>query len=228
MQCKTVDILPLQGKNLYEGIDLDNRSIDGSRKAAAETVKARNGGLSDVQPSSKYELPQAWADFLSKFNRQWHWYAHLTFKEITHPESAEKLWDIWVHLMNREIYGSRYWKDKNKGVIWARATEFQRRGAVHFHALIGDVPDYVNRMRYRDIWFSRGGISRIESYVAHRGAEYYMSKSTYAWKRGEVDLSDTLKKEVDGTRISGIDLHKQFISDFTSGLHPKISSFVWS
>jgi hypothetical protein len=36
------------------------------------------------------------------------------------------------------------------------------------------------------------GISRIYHYEVSRGAEFYLSKSTYAWKRGEVDLSANL------------------------------------
>jgi hypothetical protein len=181
----------------------------------------------DLQTPSKYHLPQVWAEYLGQFNKLWNWYGHFTFKGNPHPETACKLWDVWIHRMNREIYGQRYWKNKNKGVIWARATEYQRRGTVHFHALIGDIPDYVNRMRYIDMWHSRGGISRIESYVAHRGAEYYMSKSTYAWKRGEVDLSDTLKKQLEGSRISGTELHKDFIRQLTLRPRLNLSSFAW-
>lgn len=72
--------------------------------------------------------------------------------------------------------------------MWARGTEFQRRGTIHFHALIGRVPRDIDRFKYMQIWFMLGGIARIFKYEEGKGAEFYMSKSTYAWKRGEIDL----------------------------------------
>ena len=121
-----------------------------------------------------------------------------------------------------------YWKDKNKGVIWARGTEDQKRGAIHFHALIGDVPDFMNLVKYRNLWYAKGGICQILPYRKENGAEYYMSKSTYAWKRGEIDLSDTLKKEVGGTRISGKAYHQEFIRRYMEDrLRVPLSFFSW-
>jgi hypothetical protein len=141
----------------------------------------------------KYYLPQAWASFLDNDSYHWNWYGHFTFRDYPHPETADKAWNKFIHLLNRDCFGHYYWKDKSKGVTWARGTEDQKRGAIHFHAIIGNIPDRVDRMKYKEVWFDMAGISRIYAYEKQRGAEYYMSKSTYAWKKGEIDLSDSMK-----------------------------------
>lgn len=174
-------------------------------------------------PESNYHLPQVWAQFLSQFT--WNWYGHFTFRDYPHPETAGKAWDRWIHRLNREIYGTHYWKDKSKGVYWARGTEDQKRGAIHFHALIGGIPDYVHRMRYLDDWFISSGIARIFKYEANKGAEFYMSKSTYAWKRGEIDTSDTLRMEMEGKRVCG--RIREAEDTMQPNIHRPLSSYSW-
>lgn len=142
---------------------------------------------------SNYELPQAWAEYLSQFN-PWSWYGHFTFRDYPHPESANKAWNLFTHKLNRKIFGVKYWKHPERGVTWARGTELQGRGAIHFHAILGRIPKDVRRLAWMDEWYELGGISRIFPYEENRGAEYYMSKSTYAWKRGEVDLGGPLSQ----------------------------------
>ena len=142
---------------------------------------------------SVYGLPQAWAEFLDGFN-PWSWYGHFTFRDYPHPETACKTWDLFIHKLNRGIFGCRYYNRASDGVTWARATEYQRRGAIHFHGLLGRIPEGVRRLEYMDVWHELGGISRIYPYQADRGAEYYMSKSTYAWKKGEIDFSGNLSQ----------------------------------
>jgi hypothetical protein len=147
-------------------------------------------------------LPETWADFLNRPEWDWNWYGHFTFrdrevdltgiKRLVHPESAVKIWDYCIHRLNKEIFGNRYYKRKKDSVIWARATEFQIRGAIHFHSLIGRVPDSVRRMDYVDFWYKIAGYARIYKYESGKGAESYLSKSCYAWKRGEIDLGGPL------------------------------------
>src|SRR4030042_3555054 len=140
---------------------------------------------------SNYQLPQVWADYLNTFN-PWSWYGHFTFRYYPHPETAIKTFDLWVHKLNRAIYGCRYYKRPLSGISWARASELQRRGVIHFHAILGRIPDNVKRLAWMDVWYKLGGICRIVRYESGKGAEYYMSKSTYAWKHGEIDLSGNL------------------------------------
>ena len=180
--------------------------LDRSRGPAAVSID-REGSYPDPAVESKYSLPQAWAIFLDNTSFHWNWYGHFTFRGddpalkkghggFPHPEAAGKTWMLFIHKLNRESFGVRYTKHKEKGVIWARGTEYQKRGAIHYHALIGNIPDSVRRMDYVDLWHSLSGIGRIYAYEKDRGAEFYMSKSSYAWKRGEIDLSGTMKYHI--------------------------------
>lgn len=149
-----------------------------------------NPALTPVKSHKFSPLPSQWSQFLSPF--PWNWWATFTFRDLTHPEAAGKVFDHMVHQLNKEIFGNRYYKKKNIGVIWARGTEYQKRSAIHYHALLGNIPDRVRRMDYVDLWFTMAGIARIFDYVPGLGAEHYMSKSSYAWKRGEIDLGGPL------------------------------------
>ena len=146
-------------------------------------------------------LACSYASFLDKPEWNWSLYGHFTFRDrvddsglrkFVHPEAACKIWDKFIHQLNKEIFGNRYYKRKKDGVVWARATEFQIRGALHFHALIGCVPDRVRRLDYVDFWYALAGFARIYKYEPGKGAEGYLSKSCYAWKRGEIDLGGPL------------------------------------
>ena len=157
-------------------------------------------------------LPESWARFLDKPEWNWQWYGHLTFRDIinkydgkadhVHPESAVKTFDKWIHLLNRAAFGVRYWNRTGDGVVWARATELQNRGAIHFHCLIGciDKPDRaeIRRLDFMDLWWSMAGMARIYQYKPSHGAEFYLSKSCYAWKKGEIDLGGPLVERMTG------------------------------
>jgi hypothetical protein len=141
--------------------------------------------------TSNYELPQAWANYINQLNPRWSWYGHFTFRDFPHPERCIKTWALWIAKLNKEIYGNRYYK-KPVSICWVRATELQERGCPHFHAVIGNVPSDVRRLEWLDRWNEIAGFARILPYLAHRGAEFYMSKSAYAWKNGEIDVSNNL------------------------------------
>ena len=180
-------------KNHTHSISSPLHRINPKQDASGLPLSTEGKEASAYADESNYHLPQVWAQFLDNPSYHWSWYGHFTFRDYPHPETAGKAWDKFIHCLNREAYGSRYWKDKSKGVTWARGTEDQKRGAVHFHALIGNLPERVRRMDYVDMWYDMAGIGRIYAYEAGRGAEFYMSKSTYAWKKGEIDLSETMK-----------------------------------
>lgn len=159
-------------------------------------------------------LPSEWATFLDKPEWSWAWYGHFTFRDIlnpytglkhhVHPETAVKTWGKFIHTLNRQVHGVRYWKRPNQGVVWARGTELQNRGAIHFHALIGGVPETVRRLDYMDLWDKMAGFARIHAYEHGRGAEGYLSKSAYAWKRGEIDLGGPLALKLTQAREQGL------------------------
>lgn len=144
-----------------------------------------------------YKLPQAWAEWLDNDNFHWNWYGHFTFRGYPHEEQAHKVWMKYTHKMNRHIYGSGYTKNKSKGVTWARSSEYQSRGSLHYHAIIGNnfMPDHM-RFQYMKEWESMAGFARIHLYQKRLGAEYYLSKSAYAWKNGQIDISDNMKYHI--------------------------------
>ena len=179
----------------------------------------------DYNSTSKYYLPQAWADFLRPF--KWDWFMTIAPADLPHPETLDKLFDLEIHKLNHDIYGRHYWKDKRKGVFWARGLEYQRRGAPHIHALVGGIPDYVNPVMHRNFLYSKNAMAKIEPYIESKGAEYYMSKSSYAWKKGEIDCSKTLVHESEGKRICGKHLHEEYCARYTSLTKPEINHFAW-
>lgn len=137
---------------------------------------------------NKYYLPQEWANWIEGLS-DWSWFGHFTFKGLPHPEFADKTWKLYTHKLNREIFGCRYYKyPLEKGVTWARASEYQKRGSIHYHALMGRISEDVDRFKYMEEWLQLGGICRIFPYDKMRGAEFYLSKSAYAWKHGEIDI----------------------------------------
>jgi hypothetical protein len=146
-----------------------------------------------LEQDSVYHLPQVWADYINSLCDRWTWYGHFTFRDYPHIERAVKTWDYWEHAINKFVYGRRYWKHgKDARISFVRATENQRRGSPHFHAVIGNIPGNVPRMKFLDLWNDIAGFCRLWGYEKNKGAEFYMSKSTYAWKKGEIDISGNL------------------------------------
>lgn len=176
---------------------------------------------------AKYHLPQAWATYLEKF--PWDWFVTIVPDDIIHPESLEKLNRVFIHHLNRKLYGSNYWKQKDKCVLWTMGWERQRRGAPHGHGLIGGIPDYMSRNQAYQFLKAHGAqFSKIEQYEKDRGAEYYMSKSTYAWKQGEIDVSDSLARYQGGSWVSPKEQHEQFCRDYSAITKPDVSAYTWS
>lgn len=149
-----------------------------------------NSNPSPVNRFKVSPLIEQWSQFVSGYS--WNWWVTLTFRESKHPEAAAKIFDAFIHILNKEIFGNRYYKKKNIGVIWARATERQDRGAIHYHVLIGNVPDRVRRLDYVDLWNEMAGFAQVMKYEPGHGAEGYLSKTCYAFKRGEIDLGGPL------------------------------------
>jgi hypothetical protein len=126
-------------------------------------------------------LQQAWVDWIpTKFDPEW--LCHLTFKNCLHPEQADKYWFRWVNIINHGVYGKRY----KEGVPWLRGKEWQKRGAIHFHAIIGGGVRVLSRMYYKELWYAKYGNARIYEYDPKKGGLEYITK--YIAKGGELDL----------------------------------------
>lgn len=136
-------------------------------------------------------LVDGWSDFLQRY--AWDWFATFTFPDRVHPEAADKLFRVWVSKLNRSLYGPR-WAKKGQGVYWIRALEWQRRGVVHYHALLGDVTNLnhaARRLEWMDTWYElSGGFARIVQPDGDRALTDYCGK--YTAKGGEIDISPLL------------------------------------
>lgn len=141
--------------------------------------------------SSNAALAQSWVEFLSPY--PWDWFGSFTFRNSPHPENADKCWSLWCNELNRHLFGKR-WAEKGTGCYWVRATEYQHRGAIHFHALISgrgaNLNDQARRLSWMDRWNEIAGFAKIEQ--PNTGAVVnYVSK--YVAKGGEIEVSSTLK-----------------------------------
>lgn len=140
-------------------------------------------------------LVTAWRDFLGRFPMQW--FCTFTFREDVHPERAAKLFRLFIRRLNQALYGRHFERKGKVGVFWVLAWEYQKRGVLHFHALIGDVEDLNTRARrldWMDIWEGFGapaGFARIEAIDSQDAVRNYVTK--YVVKGGQIDLSSSLK-----------------------------------
>lgn len=137
----------------------------------------------------------AYSDWLKQYDDMWSWYGHFTFRHGTtkhgsiHPERADKLFNHFRDKLNIEIFGRNYKKKSDKGVFIARSTEIgEKGGLLHYHTLWGRVPSDVQRVEWKEIWNGLAGFARIYEYDRKQGGAAYLSKSAYAWKRGEIDF----------------------------------------
>lgn len=136
-------------------------------------------------------LRDAWADFLSVYTFQW--FATLTFETNVHPEAALKRWRFYTNQLNRSLYGRRWQKKEHGGIYWILGIERQRRGVIHFHALIGAVDDLnkiASRLFWMDYWNELAGFARIEAIRSDDAVLRYVTK--YVVKDGDIEFSRNL------------------------------------
>lgn len=138
---------------------------------------------------------EAWQEFLARFPMQW--FCTFTFQDSVHPERAEKLFRLFIRRLNRKLYGRHFERKGHVGVYWVLAWEYQKRGVLHFHALIGDVEDLnlrARRLDFMDLWAGFGapaGFARIEAIDSQQAVQRYVTK--YVSKGGQIDLSPSLR-----------------------------------
>ena len=129
-------------------------------------------------------------DWLSR--PPWDWYTTHTFKaDYVSPAAADRSWYAWFNSLRAtakedglspSIYGSQ-------APFYFRVAEYQSRGTLHFHSLIGGVGD-IRRRAYKHLW-SLNGFGQVEKYDPGLGANFYVAK--YLNKTdGEVRLSHNL------------------------------------
>lgn len=122
------------------------------------------------------DLREPWGDLLGM--SPWDWWATMTFAVWIHPDQAAQRYAEWARQLQVETGGL---------MRHARALEYQKRGVVHFHALIWGVKRGTHRKTWEQKWDEiGGGWCAIYPYDRDQGARFYVGK--YLVKGGEVDL----------------------------------------
>jgi len=144
------------------------------------------GGLGESVTDKKYPLTplqQAWKDWLAEY--PYEWFVTFTFRKETHPEAADKSFRKFINILNKEIYGRHYFKNKKEQVHWIRALEWQKREVVHYHALLVGVT-YESRSKWSQEWYKLAGFAKIDTVDSQNVIDYLCK---YVSKGGEIDIS---------------------------------------
>lgn len=137
-------------------------------------------------------IREAYGVFLAQY--RWEWFVNFTFVENVHPEAALKKWRLWVSKLSRHLYGPR-WKKKDL-VTWTVAIEYQKRGTLHFHAVVAGVHQ-ANRWDWMEAWTeleANTGWARIYPIKSVERTCRYICK--YVSKDGELFFSDCFPNPV--------------------------------
>lgn len=142
-------------------------------------------------------LADGWAELLARF--RWDWFLTLTFRDHIHPEAADKRFRYFASKLNRTLFGPRWHTKPSTAIYWCRGLELQRRGVVHFHALMGcrakELNHHALRQYWANAWRDMAGFARIERVRSASDAASYLTK--YVSKGGEIDLSANLASQDD-------------------------------
>ncbi len=87
-------------------------------------------------------------------------------------------------MANRMAFGHA-WAKRGLGVTWVRALEYQKRGTIHFHALLGDV-GRLRRLTLMDRWKDLAGFARIGAVNDQERVRKYVAK--YVAKNCDIEL----------------------------------------
>jgi len=108
---------------------------------------------------------------------EWDWYSTQTFKaDYVSPRQADRAWYSWFNSLRisakaRGLTPSLYGE---QAPFYFRVAEYQDRGTLHYHSLIGGVGD-IRRLSFKDFW-ELHGYARVEAYEPGKGANFYVGK----------------------------------------------------
>lgn len=153
------------------------------------------GGAHEWKPSRGQLVGEGFTELIKRYDSMWNWYVTMTFRlgntknGSVHPERADKEFRHYLDRLNQQIFGRNYKRHPDRGALAARSTEIGGRGGLlHFHGLIGRIPERIKRVEWKETWNDIAGFARIYAYDPKLGGAAYLSKSAYAWKRGEIDF----------------------------------------
>ncbi|MBA7703472.1 hypothetical protein ES703_112258 [subsurface metagenome] len=127
---------------------------------------------------------------------EWDWYTTHTFKvDYVSRKEADRHWYSWFNSLRMSakargltpsVYGP-------VAPFYFRVVEYQDRGTLHYHSLIGGVGD-IRRLLFKDLW-ELNGFARVERYEPGKGANYYVGK--YLTKEGgDIRFSHNLRRHL--------------------------------
>jgi len=106
---------------------------------------------------------------------------------------------VLVSKINRSLFGTR-WHRRKEGIRWVRAIEMQKRGVLHYHALIaGQGLQRLRRLTFMDEWDELAGYARIEPLRSSQAVYSYISK--YVIKGGEIDIGGNFEDPGDPRQL---------------------------
>jgi len=140
-------------------------------------------------------IQTAWVELASRYE-PYDLFVGLSFKESIHAEAATKRYYRFIRKINERLFGRNY--DRGKGVVWFRALEWQRRGVLHFHCLIGNGAWKLLRIGVTDLWENdkkykgsrngENGKAWTVKYDPVLGAKGYLAKYITKARQGEIDI----------------------------------------
>jgi hypothetical protein len=149
-------------------------------------------------PSKSVSLRSAWVELISRHD--WQWFGTFTFREEVHPEKADKLFRLWCAFIDEAHLGSKKWYRPNQRknrLQWVRGLEWQKRGVLHYHALIRNLPAYRDGFDDRQLWAGKwdylAGFALLLPVAEIGGVAGYIAK--YCAKGGEVDVCPQLSPQ---------------------------------
>jgi hypothetical protein len=134
------------------------------------------------------EVQEAWAKQVQKM-ADWSAFITLTFSEIdrVHAVTRDESFFMWrrlVQALNRRLYGNSYTRIVGHSYFsYALSFEYQKRGAIHMHALVDQVTDWE---AINGLWRHMAGIVKVVPVRDLEKVCRYICK--YVTKGGDVNL----------------------------------------
>ena len=135
----------------------------------------------------------------------WNWYTTHTFKaEYVSPRQSDKAWYSWFNSVRvaAKATGLTPTIHGPAAPFYFRVAEYQDRGTLHYHSLIGNVGD-IRRLLFKDLW-ELHGYARVEKYEVGKGANYYVGKYLTKVENGDIRFSHNLTQYLQSNAIKGV------------------------
>jgi len=128
---------------------------------------------------------------------RWEWYTTHTFKaEYVSQKQADAAWYAWFNSVRQAAKARGYTPSVygEHAPFYFRVVEYQDRGTLHFHSLIGNVGD-IRRLLFKDFW-ELNGFARVEKYEPGKGANFYVGKYLTKVEDGDIRFSHNLRTQL--------------------------------